>query len=81
MRCHSHFITNYEMRRLDEQWIANTRVEKVNDGRVASRCQGQGRMWITAGVKAIAALVTAPRNDELRVWQREGKLPAWGQAL
>lgn len=64
-------ITNYEMRL---RMSSDTRVEKFNDGSVSRRCKGQGRRWITA----IAALVTAQRNDELRVWQRAGKLPAWG---
>ena len=53
------FITNYEMRRCDDQWIASTGVEKFNDGSVASRCKGQGRSWGAAGVKAIAVLVAA----------------------
>jgi hypothetical protein len=73
------FITNYEMRRFDEQWIASTRVEKFNDWSVASRCKGQGRTWGAAGVKAIAALVATERNGELANWRREGKLPGWEQ--
>jgi len=74
------FITNYEMRRFSEQFIASTRVEKFNDWSVASRCKGQSRSWAAAGVKAVAALLCAQRNGELEQWRNSGKLPGWKEA-
>lgn len=71
------YIANYEVRQRAQQWIANTRVEKLNDWAVSARCKGQGRTWTYPGVKAIAAMVVAERNGELDIWRSKGVLPRW----
>lgn len=71
------YIVNYERRQLDEQWISNNRVEKLNDWALATRCKEHGQKWTYEGVKSIAALVVARRNGELSYWRRNGELPEW----
>jgi hypothetical protein len=74
-----HYIPNYNERRKANFWIANTRVEKLNEWCIATRCKEKGRTWAYAGAGAIAALEVARRNGELDYWRSENKLPAWQQ--
>ena len=68
-------IPDYEQRHRAGLWIASTRVEKLNDWAVSSRCKRRGMSWSPAGVLALAALEAARRNGELDDWRRFRELP------
>lgn len=71
-------ISDYLMRLRNKEWIANTKIEKFNDFAISQRCKKKnGMKWTRLGVGAIAALETARRNEELRYWRQQGKLPRW----
>ena len=53
------YITDYQRRVKNKEWIASTQIEKFNDFAVSARCKGEGRRWTSKGVSAIAALETA----------------------
>ena len=69
------YIPNYEQRQRAGLWIASTRVEKLNDWMVSSRCKHQGMSWSSRGVPALAALEAARRNGELDAWRQDRTLP------
>lgn len=71
-------IADYLTRLRNKEWIANTKIEKFNDFAISQRCKKKnGMKWTRPGVGAIAALETARRNEELRYWREQGKLPRW----
>lgn len=69
------YIPDYEQRQRAGLWIASTRVEKLNDWMVSTRCKHQGMSWSPQGVLALAALEAARRNGELNAWRQDRTLP------